>query len=143
MTKIKVQKVYEDSIIPSYAHETDSGMDLYSIEEFLIPPGHRALIPTGIRVAIPKGYEIQIRPKSGLALKQGITVLNSPGTIDSDYRGEIKVILINHSSTSQKIFKNQKIAQMVLNKVENMKLSEEKLNKTKRGSGGFGSTGLR
>ena len=143
MIKIKIQKISNDAIIPRYAHDTDTGMDIYSTEEIVILPNHRCLVPTGIKVEIPKGYEIQIRPKSGLAIKHGITILNTPGTIDSGYRGEIKVIVINHSSKHYKIEKGQKIAQIILNKIEKIKFTETKLGKTKRGEGGFGSTGLR
>jgi len=143
MIKIKIQKISNDAIIPRYAHDADAGMDIYSTEEIVIFPNHRGLVPTGIKVEIPKGYEIQIRPKSGLAIKHGITILNTPGTIDSGYRGEIKVIVINHSSKHYKIEKGQKIAQIILNKIEKIKFTETKLGKTKRGEGGFGSTGLR
>ena len=143
MIKVKIQKINEDAIIPEYAHESDAGMDMFSAKEMIIMPRHRALIPTGIQVEIPKGYEMQIRPKSGLALREGITVLNTPGTVDSDYRGEVGVILINHSSKPYKVEKGQKIGQAVFNKIEKAKFVQEKLSKTKRGEGGFGSTGLK
>ena len=143
MIKVKIQKTSEDAIIPTYAHETDAGMDLFSAKDALILPKHRALIPTGIKVEIPKGYEMQIRPKSGLALRDGITVLNTPGTIDSDYRGEVGLILINLSSKPYKVEKGQKVGQAVFNKFETAKFISEKLSKTSRGEGGFGSTGLK
>jgi len=143
MVNVKIQKISEDAIIPHYAHEDDAGMDLYSVKELIIKPDHRALVPTGIKIEIPKGYEAQLRPKSGLALRDGITVLNTPGTIDADYRGEVGVILINLSSKSYKVEKGQKIAQMVFNKIEKAKFVEKKLSETQRGEGGFGSTGLK
>jgi dUTP pyrophosphatase len=118
-------------------------MDLFSVKDVMIKPLHRALIPTGIKVEIPAGYEMQIRPKSGLALHNGITVLNTPGTVDSDYRGEVGVILINLSSKEYKVEKGQKIGQAVFNKIERAKFYEGKLSETKRGDGGFGSTGIR
>jgi len=142
--KVKIKKISEDAIIPNYAHEDNAGMDLFSVKDVLILPGHRALIPTGIKVEIPKGYEMQIRSKSGLALREGITVLNAPGTIDSSYTGETGVILINHSSKPYKVEKGQKIAQIIFNKIERVKFVEaDKIKTTKRGDGGFGSTGLR
>lgn len=142
MLKVKIQKISEDAILPSYAHEGDAGMDIYSIKEYIVQPSHRVLVATGIKVEVPKGYEMQVRPKSGLALKEGITVLNTPGTIDSGYRGEVGVIVINHSSKDYKIEKGQKIAQAVFNKIERAVFVESKLSETKRGEGGFGSTGL-
>jgi len=113
-----------------------------NVKEFLLVPGDRIIVKTGIKVAIPEGYEIQVRPRSGLAFKHGITVLNSPGTIDSDYIGEIGVILINTSNTSFMINKGDRIAQLVLNKVEQIKWIEVlSLENTDRGEGGFNSTG--
>lgn len=131
--------------LPGYATSGSSGVDIraYLEQPITIQPSERLLVPTGIFVAIPIGYEIQIRPRSGLAIKQGITCLNTPGTIDADYRGEIKVILINLSAEAQVIQPGDRIAQMVLQKVEQIEwdLTDE-LNDTKRGSGGFGSTGV-
>ena len=142
MAKIKIKKLSEDSVIPKYAHKGDSGMDVFAIETMLIPPMRRALVKTGLSFEIPKGYEIQVRPKSGLALNDGITCLNSPGTVDSNYRGELGVILINHSSKSYLVEKGTKVAQIVLGRVEEIKFKEVKnLNNTTRGTGGFGSTG--
>lgn len=141
--RIKIQKISEDAIIPHYAHDGDAGMDVYSPKEYILPPSHRLLIGTGLKIEIPKGYEMQIRPKSGLAIKEGVSVLNTPGTIDSGYRGEVGVILINHSSRPYSIKKGQKIAQFVFNKVEIVELVlADRITKTGRGEGGFGSTGL-
>jgi len=133
----------DDAKLPHYSHNGDSGMDLYSVEDIIIHPMERKLIRTGIRIEIPSGYEAQIRPKSGLAINHGITHLNTPGTIDSNYRGEIKIILINLGSEPYKVEKGRKIGQMVFSKVETAVLEETKeLNQTSRGDGGFGSTGL-
>lgn len=130
--------------LPDYATTGSSGVDIRAHLEqpITIQPSERMLVPTGIFVEIPVGYEIQIRPRSGLAIKQGITCLNTPGTIDADYRGEIKVILINLSADAQIIQPGDRIAQMVLQKVERIEWHvTEQLNETDRGSGGFGSTG--
>jgi dUTP pyrophosphatase len=142
MIKVKIQKINEDAVIPEYAHDTDAGMDLFATKGYMLLPNHRVLVGTGLKMEIPKGYEMQIRPKSGLAIREGITVLNTPGTIDADYRGEVGVVLINHSSKPYKIEKGQKIAQAIFNKIEKAKFVSEKLSETKRGDGGFGSTGL-
>ena len=138
--KIDIENAYD---LPVYSTEDSAGADLFAANDkhIVILPSERVLIPTGIRVEIPKGYEIQIRPRSGLALKHGVTVLNTPGTIDSDYRGEIGVILINHSSTPFKVRRGDRIAQAVLAKVEQAKWVEAKPSETKRGAGGFGHTG--
>ncbi|HLD53049.1 MAG TPA: dUTP diphosphatase [Sediminibacterium sp.] len=130
--------------LPSYATLGSSGMDIraYITEPIVLQPSERGLVPTGLFVEIPLGYEIQIRPRSGLAIKHGITCLNSPGTIDADYRGEIKVILINLSNEPQTINPGDRIAQMVVQKVEVVQwISVSELNESERGSGGFGSTG--
>lgn len=141
--RIKIKKIKESAILPHYAHEGDAGVDLYSTEDYVLRPGQRVLVSTGLSMAIPKGYEGQVRPKSGLALKHGISVCNSPGTIDSGYHGEIGVISINHSNEEFKIEKGIKIAQMIFNKVEEAEFEEvEELDNTKRGEEGFGSTGL-
>jgi dUTP pyrophosphatase len=129
---------------PEYATQGSSGMDIRAnLEQPLqIQPMERLMVPTGLFVEIPQGYEIQIRPRSGMAIKQGITCLNTPGTIDADYRGEIKVILINLSNEPQIIQSGDRIAQMVLQKVERIEWKKtDQLNETDRGSGGFGSTG--
>ena len=118
------------------------GETRHIIESITINPGGRALIPTGLRVAIPEGYEIQVRPRSGLALKNGITLLNTPGTIDADYRGDIGVIVINHGTEPFTIMAGDRIGQIVLNKVERIEWKEvDNLPDTIRGEGGFGSTG--
>jgi len=141
--KVRIQKVHEHATIPNYAHEGDSGMDLYSVEEHVLTPGERKLIPTGLKIALPIGYEAQVRPKSGLALKHGITIINTPGTVDAGYRGELGLIVINHGTFDYKIERKQKVAQLVIQKVERAKLEEvESLEDTQRGTGGFGSTGL-
>lgn len=126
----------------SYAHEGDAGMDLYSAIDYVLKPGERKLVPAGIKIAVPKGYEAQVRPKSGLALKYGISVVNTPGTIDAGYRGEVGVILINLGQEDFVINKNSKIAQLIINRIEEAKIVEvESLDETSRGEGGFGSTG--
>jgi dUTP pyrophosphatase len=141
-----VELVHEDAKVPSYAYPSDSGFDLRSTIEINIPPFGRALIPTGIKLSIPKEYEIQVRPKSGLALNQGLTVLNTPGTVDSGYVGEIKVIVFNTSNETVTVSKGMKIAQAVLCPVVCGKyVSFESTNKVEdkdRGDKGFGSTGL-
>lgn len=130
--------------LPSYATKGSSGMDIRAFinEPIVLQPLSRDLVPTGLFVEIPLGYEIQIRPRSGLAIKQGITCLNTPGTIDADYRGEIKVILINLSNEPQTILPGDRIAQMVVQKVELVQwVPSSELASSERGSGGFGSTG--
>ena len=144
MVKILVKKFYKNIKLPVYKTHGSSGMDLaaYIKNKITINPSKTATIPTGIAVAIPKNYEIQIRPRSGLAAKKGISVLNTPGTIDSDYRGEIKIILINLSKESFIVKSGDRIAQMILCPVAKGKLQEVKnLPKTIRGRRGFGSTG--
>ena len=127
--------------IPEYKTEGSSGLDLSSVEDVVLFPRQTKMVSTNLSVEIPEGYEIQIRPRSGLAAKHSITVLNAPGTIDSDYRGEIKVILHNLGTYDFNISKGDRIAQMVLAKVEKMKLFESELSETERNEGGFGSTG--
>jgi len=141
--EIAVQKLHADVKMPAYAHEGDAGLDLYSTIDRVLQPGERALIPTGLKMAIPHGYEGQVRPKSGLALKHGLTVLNTPGTVDAPYRGEVGVILINlDPKTPYEVKKGEKVAQMVFNKVEYAAFTEAAdLTATTRGEGGFGSTG--
>ncbi len=140
--KIKIKKIHSDAIIPKYAHKGDSGMDVYSIEEFKLKTLERKLVKTGLSFEIPIGYEIQTRPKSGLAIKYGITIVNAPGTIDSCYRGELGIILMNTDKETYLIKKGEKIAQIVLQKVEEMEFIEtENLDSTSRGDKGFGSTG--
>ena len=144
MVKILVKKFDKNIKLPAYKTSGSTGMDVmaYIKNKIIINPGRTAIIPTGIAVAIPKKYEIQIRPRSGLAAKKGISVLNTPGTIDSDYRGEIKIILINLGKKSFIVKSGDRIAQMVLCPIVKGKLKEVKnLPKTVRGKKGFGSTG--
>ena len=141
--KIKIVNTSANPL-PQYATKGSSGMDIRASLDLpvTLQPLERTLIPTGLFVEIPNGYEIQIRPRSGLAIKQGITCLNSPGTIDSDYRGEIKIILINLSSEKQVINHGDRIAQMIIQRTERAEFEEvEFLNKTERAAGGFGHTG--
>lgn len=140
--KIKIKRV-RDIELPKYQHPGDSGVDLINADcETVLQPGERKLIPAGIKVAIPEGFELQIRSRSGLALNEGIFVLNSPGTIDSGYRGEIGVILLNTSNESVTIKKGMRVAQAVLQKIENIAWEEtEELPPSGRSDGGFGSTG--
>ncbi len=147
-TTISLQKLPHgaDLPLPAYATEQSAGMDLLAAIDapLTIKAGERAIVPTGIAIALPAGFEAQIRPRSGLAAKNGITVLNSPGTIDADYRGEIKAILINHSAEDFTIERGMRIAQMVIAKYESVQFSVcENLDETARGAGGFGSTGTK
>ena len=146
MTKILIKRLSREVSLPKYETSGSSGMDLaaYTNNNINLEPGKIEIIPTGISVAIPKGFEIQIRPRSGLAAKNKISVLNAPGTIDADYRGEIKVILINHSNKVFVIEKGLRIAQMVVCPIVQAQLKEvDELNETIRGKGGFGSTGAK
>jgi len=139
---LKIKKLKNEAQIPAYQTKEAAGFDLHSIEDVVLNPGERKLIGTGLAFEIEYGYEVQIRPRSGLAFKHGITVLNTPGTIDSDYRGEIKVLLINHSNEEFEIKKGDRIAQAVVAPVIQAEIVEvEELSDTTRGEGGFGSTG--
>ncbi|WP_260484278.1 dUTP diphosphatase [Sphingomicrobium flavum] len=130
--------------LPAYATPGAAGMDVVSAEDVTIQPGERHAVATGFRVAIPQGYEIQVRPRSGLAFKHGVTVPNTPGTIDSDYRGELKVLLINHGSEPFVITRGERVAQLVPAAVTLASFAEvEELDDTERGAGGFGSTGTK
>ena len=145
MTEILIKRLSNDVALPKYETEGSSGLDLAANtdKQIKILPGKSEIIPTGLAVAIPKNFEIQIRPRSGLAAKSQISVLNTPGTIDADYRGELKVILINLSDKVFVVEKGLRIAQMVLCPVVKAKLKEvTELENTERGSGGFGSTGI-
>ncbi len=140
--KIRVKKLTSDAIIPSYQTKGAAGFDLHSVEELTLEPGKRAMVATGLAFSIDEGYEVQVRPRSGLAYKYGVSVINTPGTIDSDYRGEIKVLLINHGEEPFAIKKGERIAQAVVKEVVLADFTEvEELDDTERGSGGFGSTG--
>ncbi len=146
MTKILIKRLSKEITLPKYETDGSSGLDLAACidKNIEIKPGKSEIIPTGLAVALPKNFEIQIRPRSGLAAKNQISVLNTPGTIDADYRGEIKVILINLSNKSFIVEKGLRIAQMVLCPIEKAELKEvETLENTVRGSGGFGSTGVK
>ena len=143
---LQVKKINPEAYNPVYNYESDSGFDLYSVEEIVLEPFGRALVPTGLAFGIPEEHEIQVRPKSGLALKQGITVLNTPGTVDSGYNGEIMVIVFNTNQTEFTIPKGMKIAQAVLCPVINGKYVNlqlvDKIENKDRGANGFGSTGI-
>ena len=129
--------------MPPYAHPGDAGMDVRSIEELTLEPGARALVHTGLVFQLPPDAEAQVRPRSGLALKHGVTVLNSPGTIDAGYRGEVGVILVNLGQQPFRIEKGMKIAQVVVSRVEQAEIVDvQETDETDRGSGGFGSTGV-
>ena len=145
MEKIKVGITVENNVeVPRYMTEGSAGIDVSANIEMGIElkPLERYLVPTGIKLEIPEGFEVQVRPRSGLAFKHGITVLNTPGTIDSDYRGEIKVLLINLSNETYKIEPNERIGQLILSKVYKLDFEEKAgLSETKRGEGGFGHTG--
>ena len=146
MTEILIKKLSKNVTLPKYETEGSSGLDLAANidEQIKILPGKSEIIPTGLAVAIPKNFEIQIRPRSGLAAKSQVSVLNTPGTIDADYRGEIKVILINLSDKVFIVEKGMRIAQMVVCPIIKATLKEvTKLEITERGSGGFGSTGIK
>ena len=146
MTKIQIKKLSKSVSIPKYETLGSSGMDIaaHIDNKIIIYPGEKALVSTGFSIAIPRGYEVQIRPRSGLAAKKNITVLNTPGTIDADYRGEIKVILINLGKENFTVTNGERIAQMVVCPVINASLEEVKeLSDTQRGLGGFGSTGTK
>jgi len=143
---IGVELIHKDAKFPDYAYPSDSGFDLYSTIDYTLPPFGRALIPTGIKLSIPDEYEIQVRPKSGLAIKQGLTVLNTPGTVDQGYTGEIQVIVFNTNNTTITIPKGMKIGQGVLCPVVQGKYVNfepvDKLEDKDRGDNGFGSTNL-
>ena len=144
MTKILIKRLSKEVSLPKYETSGSSGMDLaaFVTAEVNIQPGKKAIIPTGLTLSIPKGYEVQIRPRSGLAAKYNISVLNTPGTVDSDYRGEIKIIIYNHGNKKFEIKNGDRVAQMILTPVLKFDFEEVKeLSTTIRGSGGFGSTG--
>lgn len=141
--KVKIKKLHEDAIIPKYATDGSAGFDLTIVKPITIKPNSRVIAQTGLSFEIPKGFEMQIRPRSGLAINFGITVLNSPGTIDSDYRGEVNIILHNTSDRILAMSEGSKIAQGVICKVDQVEFEEvDELSETERGNGGFGSTGV-
>ncbi|MFD1850746.1 dUTP diphosphatase [Oceanobacillus bengalensis] len=140
--KLKIKLIHDEAKLPYRANEGDAGLDLFSIEEKIIKAGEAELVRTGIQIELPEGTEAQVRPRSGLALKHSITVLNSPGTIDEGYRGEIKVILINHGKEDFKVEKHMRIAQMTIAQVLQVQLVQaEVLSNSDRDKGGFGSSG--
>ncbi|MGN0887944.1 MAG: dUTP diphosphatase [Kiritimatiellia bacterium] len=141
--KLSIRRIDPAAQMPTYAHPGDAGMDVRSIEELTLDPGARALVHTGLVFQLPPDAEAQVRPRSGLALKYGVTVLNSPGTIDAGYRGEVGVILVNLGQRPFKIEKGMKIAQVVVSRVEQAEIVDvQETDETDRGSGGFGSTGV-
>lgn len=140
---LSFKRVHPDAILPAYAHPSDAGMDIRSVESLVIPAGKRALVKTGLVINLPPLYEAQVRPRSGLALKQGVTVLNTPGTIDSGYRGEIGVILMNLGESDFEVKTGDRIAQLVIAPVTQPTIVEAtEIDETDRGAGGFGSTGV-
>ena len=140
---LRFKKIHPDAVLPSYAHEGDAGMDVRSVEDAEIAPGSRALVHTGLVMILPRGYEAQVRPRSGLALKHGVTVLNTPGTIDEGYRGEVGVILANFGDAPFVVKKGDRIAQIVVAPVTRAEIVEtDEVDGTERGGGGFGSTGV-
>ena len=141
--RIKIKKLHPQAIIPKYQTTFSAGFDLHALDSHILKANERALISTGLAFEIESGFEVQVRPRSGLALKNGISVLNTPGTIDSDYRGEIKVILVNHSQEDFIIRKGDRIAQGVVNEITQAVFAEvEKLSESQRGESGFGSSGV-
>ena len=142
LMKLSFKRIHPDAVLPSYAHEGDAGMDVRSVQALTIQPGRRALVKTGLVAEIPSGYEIQVRSRSGLAFKHGVTVLNSPGTVDSGYRGEIGVILANFGDEPFPVSVGDRIAQLVVSPVTQAEISETSdVSSSERGEGGFGSTG--
>jgi dUTP pyrophosphatase len=139
---VLVKRLHPDAVIPKAARRDDVAFDLYSVIDYELKPGEHYAVPTGIAVEIPQGYEGQVRPRSGLAMRDGITVLNTPGTIDSGYRGEVKTIIMNHGTTPFKITKGMRISQLAIRPVPDVQFIEvDELSDTERGEGGFGSTG--
>jgi dUTP pyrophosphatase len=141
--KIRIRKLHENALIPRYAHgpQEDAGMDLHAVEAVTIAPGVTKLVATGLAIELPPGFEAQIRPRSGLALKYGITLPNSPATIDPGYRGEIKVIVHNLGQAPFTVEPGERIAQMIIARYEAVEWEEGDLNDSQRGDGGFGSSG--
>jgi len=141
--KVRVKRLDKELPLPKYETADSAGLDVRSRESLVLKPGEHKAIGTGLAFSVPKGFEMQIRPRSGLAAKHGISIVNSPGTLDSDYRGELMIILINHSREDFPVNKGDRIAQIVFNKFEQAEWEEtEELDKTDRGEGGLGSTGV-
>jgi dUTP pyrophosphatase len=141
--QVRIQKLRPDAVVPTYAHgsQEDAGMDLRAVEEMTLEPGVPRMVPTGLTVEIPPGYEAQVRPRSGLALTQAITMPNAPGTIDPGYRGEIRVILLNLGREAYTLHAGDRIAQMIVARYEAVEWVEGDLADSQRGTGGFGSSG--
>ncbi len=139
--KVKIKKLADTAITPEYQSKGASGFDFHSVEDVIIDRGQTELISTGLAMSIPEGFELQIRPRSGLSLKTGLRVANSPGTIDSDYRGEIKIIIHNNSNRAEQISIGDRIAQGVVVPIKQVEFDEGELDETERGEDGFGSTG--
>lgn len=140
---LSIKRIHPDATLPAYQHASDAGMDVCSVEDLVIPPLGRSLVRTGLVFNLPSMYEAQVRPRSGLALKKGVTVLNTPGTIDSGYRGEVGVILANFGSEPFEVKKGDRIAQVVIAPVTQAQIVEvEEIDETDRGGCGFGSTGV-
>lgn len=140
---LRFKKIHPDATLPSYAHASDAGMDVRSVEDVTVPAMGRVLVHTGLVMLLPPMYEAQVRPRSGLALKHGITVLNTPGTIDSGYRGEVCVILANFGDSDFQVKKGDKVAQIVVAPVVQAEIeAASEIDETDRGAGGFGSTGV-
>ena len=140
---LRFKKIHPDATLPSYAHASDAGMDVRSVEDVTVPAKGRVLVHTGLVMLLPPMYEAQVRPRSGLALKHGITVLNTPGTIDSGYRGEVGVILVNFGDSDFQVKKGDKVAQIVVAPVVHAEIgAASEIDETDRGAGGFGSTGV-
>ena len=140
--KLRVRRLSPDAIIPSYAHPSDAGLDLHACEDVALEPGVACLVSTGVAIELPEATEAQVRPRSGLALKHSVTVLNTPGTIDEGYRGEVGVVLINHGPSTFQVTRGMRIAQLVVQKRWTVEVVEvDGLTDTTRGTGGFGSTG--
>ena len=140
--KLRVRRLSPDAIIPAYAHPGDAGLDLHAGENVALDPGVACLVSTGVAIELPEATEAQVRPRSGLALKHSVTVLNTPGTIDEGYRGEVGVVLINHGATTFHVTRGMRIAQLVVQKRWTVEVVEvDGLTDTTRGTGGFGSTG--
>ena len=141
---VKILKIDKDLPTPKYAHHGDAGIDIYAAENYMLQSGEHKLISAGIKLSVPFGYEVQVRPRSGLAAKFGISIVNTPGTIDCMYRGLVGVILINHGKQAFEVKRGERIAQLVFNKISYAQIEEvENLDETVRGEGGFGSTGVK
>lgn len=143
MIQVKFVLIHPNARVPQKSHDDDAGFDLFAVEEFVLNPQEYACIPTGLCIELPSGTEAQIRPRSGLAVKHGVTVLNTPGTIDAGYRGEIQVIMINHGKESLSILPGMRIAQMVIKPIYDIAFTESlSLEESARGEGGLGSSGV-